>query len=113
MEPGDAYLTVKVRGPATVDNLVHLISRVHLATKDTRTTRVLVDLSEIGGRPPFTDQFRIGEMAALRLSHLDRVASVVRAEDITRTSEKVAGSLGLDLRVFASLQEAQAWLRGA
>jgi hypothetical protein len=56
------------------------------------------------------DHFRIGEAAAHQLKHLDRLASIVPAGQITRTSEKVARKQGLQLRVFTSMTEAIRWL---
>jgi hypothetical protein len=39
-----------------------------------------------------------------------RLASIVPADQITRTSEKVAVKQGLQLRVFTSMTEAIRWL---
>ena len=107
---GERFTTYEVRGPATLDNFVDLIDTVHAETAGGGATRVLVDLRHAGARPAFSDQFKIGEVAALRLGHLERVASVVRADEITHTSEKVANRVGLKLRVFTELAAAQAWL---
>jgi hypothetical protein len=45
-----------------------------------------------------------------RAKHLERLASVVPANQITHTSEKVALKQGLQLRVFTSMTEAIRWL---
>jgi hypothetical protein len=59
------------------------------------------------GLAPFP---RIGEAAAKQLKHVERLASIVPADQITRTSEKVAVKQGLQLRVFTSMTEAIRWL---
>ena len=58
----------------------------------------------------FTDHFQLGSQAAQLLRHLDKLASVVPADKITRTSEKVAQKQGFQLRVFTSMDEAVRWL---
>jgi hypothetical protein len=47
---------------------------------------------------------------ARRLSHLQRVASVVPSQRRTGTSEKVANAQGIRLRVFVDEAQATAWL---
>jgi hypothetical protein len=72
--------------------------------------RVLVDLLDLENDFKFTDHFQIGEAAAKQLKHVERLASIVPADQITRTSEKVAVKQGLQLRVFTSMTEAVRWL---
>ena len=45
--------------------------------------------------------------------HLEQLASIVPADQITRTSEKVALKKGLQLHVFTSMTEAIRWLSGS
>ena len=61
---------------------------------------------------PFTqpEQFRIGVEAAASMSHLDRIASLVPPERITRVSEKAARRNGVNVRVFGDERAALAWL---
>ena len=68
--------------------------------------RILVDLRGVG--TPFTrpEQFRIGEAAAASLSHMEKIASLVPAERVTRVSEKAARRNGANVSVFDDEQAA-------
>jgi len=72
---------------------------------------VLVDLRRVA--TPFTryEQFRIGEEAAASLSHMEKIASLVPLERITRVSEKTARRMGANVCVFDDEQCALTWLR--
>lgn len=91
-----------------------LLSLIHLLGVDSETwerDRVLVDLR--GVETPFSrlEQFRIGEEAAASLSHMERIASLVPPERVTRVSEKAARRNGTNVRVFDDEAQAVAWLR--
>jgi hypothetical protein len=105
------FTSVKVSGPATLAEFVAFIAEFGAETHRHGDKRALVDLLEVQNEFKFTDHFRIGEAAAQELKHLERLASVVPAGQITHTSEKVAVKQGLQLRVFTSMSEAIRWLR--
>jgi hypothetical protein len=104
------FTSVKISGPATLEGFLAFIAEVGDETYRHGDKRVLVDLLDVENDFKFTDHFQIGEAAARELKHLDRLASVVPASQITRTSEKVALKQGLQLRVFTSMSEAIHWL---
>lgn len=104
------FTVAEVLGEATLANFTHLIAKLHMDSKEKNYRRVLVNLQRTVGVPAFTEQFRIGEMVARRLSHMERVASVVRAEDRTGTSQKVAQAMKMELRVFTDTEAAADWL---
>jgi hypothetical protein len=52
----------------------------------------------------------MGQAVAQHMRHLDRLASVVPEDKITRTSEKVAAKQGVQLRVFTSMNQAIRWI---
>ncbi len=106
------FTSVKVSGPATLPEFVAFIAEFGAESHRHGDKRVLVDLLEVQNRFRFTDHFQIGEAAARELKHLERLASIVPASQITRTSEKVAVKHGLQLRVFTSMTEAIRWLSG-
>lgn len=105
------FTSVKLSGPATLDDYVRLIESMALESRRLRDRRMLVDQLGIEGDLKFTDHFRIGEEVARHLQHLEKLASVVPADKITHTSEKVALRHGVQLRVFTSLGDAIAWLQ--
>jgi len=101
---------VRVSGPAAIKDFVDLIQSVANETSYWSDTRALFDLRQVDGRLSPEEQVFIGEMVAHSLSHLDKLASVVRPEEITRNSERAAQELGTRLRVFDSEDEALEWL---
>ena len=104
------YLSIKITGPASLEELVDVIATVGTQTRERGDKRVLVDLLDVEGEMKFTDHFQLGTQVAQHLRHLDRLASVVPEDKITRTSEKVALKQGFQLRVFTSLGKAVQWL---
>jgi hypothetical protein len=74
---------------------------------------MLVDLRQVQGELTPTEQIFLGELVAQDLPHLERVASVVPPESITRNSETAARELGMKLRVFTSKDDAVGWLTSA
>jgi hypothetical protein len=107
------FVSIKITGPASLDDFVDLIATVGEQTRQRGDKRVLVDLLGVEGDMKFTEHFQLGSQAAQHLRHLDRMASVVPEDKITRTSEKVALKQGFQLRVFTSMSEAVEWLSQA
>src|SRR3954469_18365604 len=93
------FVQVVVTGPATMKGFVELVQTTEQETMSWADTRVLVDLRAVEGRLEPTEQVFLGEMVALHLHHLEKVASVVRPEEMTRNSESAAQTLGMQLRV--------------
>lgn len=104
------FASVKVTGLAVLDDFMELITTVGEETRQLGDKRVLVDLLGVEGDLKFTDHFQLGSQVAQHLRHLEKLASVVPEDKITRTSEKVAVKQGFQLRVFTSAGEAIQWL---
>jgi hypothetical protein len=104
------FTSVKLSGPATLDDFVALIEGMADESRRLRDRRMLVDQLEITTTLKFTDHFRIGEEVARHMQHLEKMASVVPPDKITHTSEKVAVQQGMQLRVFTSMTDAIHWL---
>ena len=104
------FTSVTISGPASLDDFVGLMTTLGEQTRREGDKRVLVNLLGVEGELKFTDHFQLGSQAAQLLRHLDKLASVVPADKITRTSEKVALKQGFQLRVFTSADEAVRWL---
>ena len=107
------FTSVKITGPASLEDFVGLIAKVGEQTLRHGDKRVLVDLLGVEGDMKFTEHFQLGEQAAQQLRHLEKMASVVPEDKITRTSEKVALKKGFQLRVFTTMSEAIQWLTRA
>lgn len=104
------FTSVTITGPASLDDFVELMTTLGEQTRRNGDKRVLVNLLGVEGELKFTDHFQLGSQAAQLLRHLDKLASVVPPDKITRTSEKVALKQGFQLRVFTSEDEAVRWL---
>lgn len=104
------YVRVTVEGEASIKEFVDLVQATEQETVYWSDRRLMVDLRRITGQLDPAEQVFLGELVAQNLSHLERVASVVPAEQITRNSENAAQQLGMQLRVFSSQDEAAAWL---
>lgn len=107
------FVQLAASGPAEIGNFVELVSTVESETVYWSDRRVLVDLRDVEGRLTAPEQVFLGELVAQNLPHLERLASLVPPDQITRNSENAAQQLGMQLRVFISLDEAVAWLSGA
>ena len=104
------FVQLAVSGPASIRSFVELVGKVGEETVLWSDRRVLVDLRGVEGELTPTEQIFLGELVAQDLPHLERVASVVPTERITRNSETAAQELGMRLRVFTSADEAMEWL---
>jgi hypothetical protein len=104
------YVRVAVTGSPSIGQLLSLIHLLGVESETWAQTAALVDLR--GVRTAFTevDQFRIGEEAACSLNHLERIASVVPRERITRISQRAARRNGVNVIVFDDEADAVAWL---
>jgi len=104
------FVLVEVSGPASMAELAALIVTMSEQTRTAGDKRAVVNLLGVVGTLSFTDHFQIGHHVSRQMRHLERLASVVPPDKITRTSEKVATSMGMNLRVFTRLEEALAWI---
>lgn len=104
------YVRMTVTGEASIKDFVDLVLTAEQETAYWSDRRAMVDLRGVTGQLEPSEQVFLGELVAHNLSHLERVASVVPAAQITHNSENAARQLGMQLRVFASDAEAAAWL---
>lgn len=113
IEDAALYMRVAVTGEPSLGQLLSMIHLLGVESETWTVHKVLVDLR--GVATPFSrpEQFRIGEEAAASLSHMERIASLVPPERVTRVSEKAARRNGSNVRVFDVEAEAIAWLREA
>jgi hypothetical protein len=106
----DGFMSVKVAGTATLSNVSAAIESISDETIRHNAKRLLVDLTEVSEELGFVDHAVISDKAATHYGHLERVASVVPDGRRLGTSEQAAQLRGTQLRVFASREEAAAWL---
>lgn len=107
------YIRVTITGTPSLEELLSMIHLLGVESETWRDDRVLVDLR--GVATPFSrpEQVRLGEEAAASLSHMEKIASLVPPERVTRVSERTAQRTGTNVRVFDDERDADAWLRAA
>lgn len=104
------YVRVAVTGSPSIGQLLSLIHLLGVESETWGQTAALVDLRGVGTAFTEHEQFRIGEEAASSLNHLDRIASVVQKDRITRISQRAARRNGTNVCVFDVEADAVAWL---
>ena len=110
IEPDAHCMRVSITGHPAIGQLLSLIHLLGVESEDWEVDRVLVDLRAVDTEFTRLEQFRIGEEAAASLSHIGKIASLVRPERVTRVSEKAARRNGANVLVFDDEEAALAWL---
>ena len=105
------FMRVTVSGEPSLEELLSMIHLLGVESESWQENKVLVDLRAVATHFSRPEQFRIGEEASLSLSHMDRIASLVPADRVTRVSEKAARRNGVNVRVFDDEGLAIAWLQ--
>jgi hypothetical protein len=104
------YVRFNVSGPASLKNYFDLIDTAAKDTLARGETLGMVDLRGVVGRLCFTDQFFIGDVVGQKLTHMQKLASLVPQDPASYNSEKVATRKGVNLRSFEDEVIAIAWL---
>lgn len=107
---GPKFAVVEVTSLAFVEIAVPALHEIAERTRAHQDKRLLINLMDVVGTFGPDQQRDIGMLAHRYLSHLERVASLVPPDKITRVSEAAAQSQGLQLRVFTQLTDAIEWL---
>lgn len=108
---GPAYAVAEITSLAFIEAAEPMLQEMRERTLQFGTRRLLINLLDVVGTFGPEEQQIIGLLAYKYLSHLERVASLVPPEKLTRISESEARARGMELRVFTSLPEAVDWLR--
>ena len=105
------HARARVSGDASIDEFLGILRQI-AAVSSHAHSQILLDLRQLRGLEKLTEQMTAGIEAAGLLGHLRRVAVVEPAYRVTHSGEKAARRLGLNLRVFAAEEHAQAveWL---
>lgn len=110
---GNDYLEVALTGYVGIPELLEVIRRVGVITREHGDRRVLLDLYHLEGAVHVAGQMQVGRQIANCLGHVSHVASVVQTGRITRASENVARAKGTHMKVFDSKEAAIAWMKGS
>ena len=103
-------VVAEVTALAFVEDAEALLREIAAETHQHGDKHLLINLLDVVGTLTPAQHQYFGQLAARHLSHLDKVASLVPEEKVTRISEREAQIRGTRLRVFHSLADAMAWL---
>jgi hypothetical protein len=109
------YLHAVVTGENSVENVRSYVKQVRQECAGRGFSRVLIEERLLGPRLNIVDVFRIAaEGSALALGQVHTIAYVdVNAQgDLMKFAEDVAVNRFLRVAVFATVAEAERWLRG-
>lgn len=107
---GPGMAVAEITALAFVEEAEPVLREIAARTLANGDTRLLVDLTDVVGTMGPKEHQAIGLLAFRYLSHLERVASLVPQDKITRVSEAAAQAKGMQLRVFTQLIDAVTWL---
>ncbi|NNU42127.1 SpoIIAA family protein [Ramlibacter montanisoli] len=107
---GPSFSVVEVTALAFLEDAEPALLEIAQRTRETGTRRLLINLVDVVGTFGPEQHHAIGLMAYRHLSHLEKVASLVPPDKLTRVSEAAARSQGMELRVFTQLMDALDWL---
>lgn len=110
VEHRGTYSVVHIDGSPTLAELLARIDALEWETLEWQPARVLLDLRGIVTITGFSEQFIVGRELARRLSHLERLASLVLPQRVTNVSARAAAKEGLRLHVFSVEEDAIRWL---
>jgi hypothetical protein len=109
---GPSFGVVEVTSLAFLENAEPAVREIAERTRHHGDRRLLINLMDVVGTFGPDQQREIGILAYRYLAHLERVASLVPPDKLTRVSEAAAQAQGLQLRVFTQLTDAIEWLMG-
>lgn len=107
---GPSFSVVEVTALAFLEDAEPALVEIARRTRQAGTRRLLINLVDVVGTFGPEQQRAIGLLAHRYLQHLEKVASLVAPEKLTRQSEAAARAQGMELRVFTQLGEALDWL---
>ena len=107
---GPAYAVAEISALAFMEATEPVLRSIAEQTRAQGDRRLLINMLDVVGTFGPEEQRTIGLLVHQHLGHLEKVASLVPPEKITRVSEAAARAKGMELRVFTALTEAIDWL---
>lgn len=104
------YVRYNAHGTTSLKKFGDLVSFIAADIDLTEDAKVLIDLTGVEGRLTVAEQFLLGEIVALKLPYIYKLASLVPPGEITRNTERVAEEKGLAVRAFDTETAAIDWL---
>ena len=108
---GPSFSVVEVTALAFLESAEPVLREIADRTRQHGARRLLINLFDVVGTFGPEQQHEIGLLAHRHLAHLEKVASLVPRDKLTRVSEAAARAQGMELRVFSDLVDALDWLK--
>lgn len=110
VEHREGYAVVRVDGEPSLGQFLSFLQLMGVESAGFPCPRVLFDLRGVRSLTQAGEHRAVGEEVARQLPHLQRIASVVPPDRLTRASEETARQSGMDITVFTEEGEAIRWL---
>jgi hypothetical protein len=107
---GPSFSVVEITSLAFVENAEPVLREIAERTRQWGDRLLLINLMDVVGTFGPEQQRDLGLLAYRYLAHLQKVASLVPPDKLTRVSEAAARAQGMELRVFTQLTDAIDWL---
>ena len=107
---GPSFSVVEITSLAFLEVAEPVLREIAERTRQSGDRRLLINLMDVVGTFGPEQQRDIGLLAYRYLAHLEKVASLVPPDKLTRVSEAAARAQGMELRVFTQLMDAIDWL---
>lgn len=107
---GPKFAVVEITALLFFESAEPVLQEIARRTRQFRDRRVLLNLLDVVGTLGPNEQQQVGLLASRHLAHIEKLASLVPPDKVTRQSENAAQSQGLQLRVFTQLADAIDWL---
>jgi hypothetical protein len=104
------HLTVVIAGAPDTARLLSTLHVLGVESELGGDTRLLLDLRELASRFQRAELVDIGRETASSFRHLQRIAILVRTDQVTGIAERSARRNGVNLRVFDLEGLALSWL---
>jgi hypothetical protein len=107
---GPSFSVVEITSLAFVENAEPVLREIAERSRQWGDRLLLINLMDVVGTFGPEQQRDLGLLAYRYLGHLQKVASLVPPDKLTRVSEAAARAQGMELRVFTQLTDAIDWL---
>jgi hypothetical protein len=108
--PQDDLILVQLAGLVSIEGWSQALQAVGESLPGSGPGKLVLDLTGLVGWLGEHERRQVGELMALHLSRMKRVAAFIQPEKIVGVVEAEARRKGLDLKLFSSRDDAVGWV---
>lgn len=109
VSPQNDFVLAEITGLVALDAWDSVLTDLGQAATGAPTPRLVVDLTGLVGWLGLPERHEVGLLMARSLVRFKKVAMHIQPEKIVGTVEAAARGQGLELRMFASREQAVSW----